>query len=525
MEIFTEEFKNTLLDEIPSFREFGHKFINGEVSKMDFKKVSGGFGIYAQRDQKSFMIRLRVSCGVFSREQLNKIYEIAKKYNLEKIHLTTRQAVQLHDLSIDDVCDIMTECIHKDIFTRGGGGNFPRNVAISPLSGVDIDDKFDIVPYALACDNHFIKNSYTYKLPRKLKVSVASNDKDASHCTVQDLGFVACKDGIKECFKIYFGGGMGRNPKIGIELGESIDAKDILYHLDAMVLMYERNGNYENKNKARVRYMIDTLGEDGFISEYKKALNDVKAKGGLGLTILPIDYEKNGFEIDLTHTRLFKQKQQGLYSVYVHPIGGQFMLNDYKDLLDELNEMENIYVRSSMSEGFYILNLNGNEAKKILDLTSKYSAETKLEQSVACIGVPICQMGVLKSQHLLCDIISYFKDNNYKEDILPSVHIAGCANSCAVPQIGGIGFIGKMKRVNDVSTPVYEISVGGNVGVSKSKFGKIYGDIKEDEVKIFLLELSKTIESFKVTFEDFITNNEDELKNILSKYLVLELSN
>ena len=519
-EIFSNEFKKILLDEIPAFREFGHKFLNGEVSKMDFKKVSGGFGIYAQRDQKSFMIRLRVSCGVFSKEQLNKLYEIAKKYNLEKVHLTTRQAIQLHDLSIDDVCDIMEECIHKDIFTRGGGGNFPRNVAISPLSGVDEEDMFDIVPYALACDNHFIKNSYTYKLPRKLKVSVTSNNKDASHCTVQDLGFVACKDGEKDCFKVYFGGGMGRNPKIGIELGEIIDAKDILYHIDAMVLMFERNGNYENKNKARVRYMIDTLGEDGFRSEYKKALEDVKAKGGLDLTITPIDYTKNGVKTELKHSRLFAQKQEGLYSVYVHPVCGQFKVSDLKDLIDELNEMENIYVRSSMTEGFYVLNLNGKEAERVLDLTSKYSAETRLDQSVACIGVPTCQMGVSNSQHLLEDVIKYFDDNKCKKDILPSLHISGCPNSCGVPQIGAIGLSGKNKRIDNVSTPVYEISIGGKVGVGISRFGKVYGDIKEVEVKVFLLELYKEIEASGTTFEDFVYNQEDKFKKIIDKYLV-----
>lgn len=518
--IFTEDFKKILLDEIPSFREYGHKFVNGEVSKMDFKKVSGGFGIYAQRDQKSFMIRLRVSCGVFSKEQLHKVYDVAEKYNLEKIHLTTRQAVQLHDLSIDNVCDIMEECIHKDIFTRGGGGNFPRNVAISPLSGVDADDEFDVVPYALACDNHFIKNSYTYKLPRKLKVSVASNDKDHSHCTAQDLGFVATKVGTEECFKVYFGGGLGRNPKLAIEYGEIIKAKDILYHLDAMVLMFSRHGNYENKNKARVRYMIDTLGEDGFRAEYKKALDEVKSKGGLDLTILPIDYEKNGFEIDLKHPRLFEQKQKGLYSVYVHPTGGQFNLRDFKDLLDAVDEMENIHVRSSMSEGFYVLNLNGNEAKKVLDLTNSYSGKTKFEQSVACIGVPLCQMGILRSQHLLEDVLQYFKDKNYTKDILPSIHIAGCPNSCSVPQLGGIGFIGKMKRVNDVSTPVYELSVGGRFGVGKSRLGKVYGDIKEDDVKIFLYELSEEIDKSNLSFEEFINNHEDKLNELISKYTV-----
>lgn len=516
--VFSDDFKKILLDEIPAFREFGHKFLNGEVSKMDFKKVSGGFGVYAQRDQKSFMIRLRVSCGVFSKEQLQKIYEIAKRYGLEKIHLTTRQAIQLHDLSIDNVCDIMEECIKENIFTRGGGGNFPRNVAISPRSGVDEDDIFDIVPYALACDNHFIKNSYTYKLPRKLKVSVASNNKDASHCTVQDLGFVATKEDGKDCFKIFFGGGMGRSPKIGIEFGEIIQAKDILYNIDAMVLMFERNGNYENKNKARVRFMIDTLGEDGFRNEYKRALEDVKAKGGLDLSINNIDYTKEGIETNIKHNRLFTQKQKGLYSVYVHPVGGQLMLNDLKELLDTLGEMENIHIRSCMTEGLYILNLNGEEACKVLELTKKYSAETRLDQSVSCIGTPICQMGVLNSQGLLLDVIKHFNDNNLKKDILPSLHISGCPNSCGVPQIGAIGLSGKNKRVDNVSTPVYEISIGGKVGVGISRFGKIYGDIKEVDVKLFLEEVYKEVEKLGITFEEFTTK--DEFNEILNKYLV-----
>ena len=102
------------------------------MSKLDYKGFSGGYGVYAQRDQKSFMIRLRTSSGVISKSQLHTIYNMAYENKLEKIHLTTRQAIQLHDLSVDQVCNIMEEGIHKDIFSRGGGGNFPRNVGLSP---------------------------------------------------------------------------------------------------------------------------------------------------------------------------------------------------------------------------------------------------------------------------------------------------------------------------------------------------------------------------------------------------------
>ncbi|MDD5877884.1 MAG: nitrite/sulfite reductase, partial [Clostridiales bacterium] len=93
-----EKSKELFLSEIPGFKEECKKFLNGDTTKMQYKGISGGYGVYAQRDQKSFMIRLRFSSGVVTKEQLHKVYEFAKEYNLDGIHITTRQSIQLHDL-------------------------------------------------------------------------------------------------------------------------------------------------------------------------------------------------------------------------------------------------------------------------------------------------------------------------------------------------------------------------------------------------------------------------------------------
>ncbi len=116
-----------LLSEIDDFRALGHKFLDKQMSVAEFKGKSGGMGVYAQRGGEKFMIRLRVSSGVLSFDHLKLINGYVEKYNLNKIHLTTRQAIQLHDLPIDDVCDIMQDAISHNLFTRGGGGNFPRS--------------------------------------------------------------------------------------------------------------------------------------------------------------------------------------------------------------------------------------------------------------------------------------------------------------------------------------------------------------------------------------------------------------
>lgn len=377
------------LNELPRFKETSLKFLNGEMSKLDYKGFSGGYGVYAQRDQKSFMIRLRTSSGVISKSQLHTIYNMAYENKLEKIHLTTRQAIQLHDLSVDQVCNIMEEGIHKDIFSRGGGGNFPRNVGLSPLSGVDPDEAFDVAPYAVATDKHFISKITTYHLPRKLKVSYSSSNHDAVHCTVQDLWFIATLKNDKPYFDVYVGGGLGKNP----------------------------------------------------------------------------------------------------------------------------------IIRTGMTEEMYILNLDGNEAKRILEISKKISGDSKLEKSISCIGVPICQMGIQNSQKMLHNIIDYFRENVDKEIMnkLPRIYISGCPNSCGVHQIGHIGLSGKIKKIDGIPTDVFEISICGNFEVGKSRLGTSIGDFKASDIPEFLHELAKITEG---DFFEFATNNTEKVLNLSSKYKI-----
>lgn len=513
-----QDLNTILLNELPYFKECINKFQRNEMPNAEFKGISGGFGVYAHRDHSHFMIRLRLSCGVLSLDKLKTIYNLAKKYGLHKIHLTTRQAIQLHDLSGDEVTDLIEESLNNNIYTRGSGGNFPRNVAMSPLSSVDPLESFDITPYALAVDNHFIRKIYTYKLPRKLKVSFSNSCEDTAHATVQDLGFIGTSFNGENYFKVFLGGGLGRNPAKGIEYPELVYPKDVLYHVEAMTKLFINEGNYENKGKARVRYIVEKLGKEKFLQEYNRYLEEEKTKGNLDLIINTEECAKPGIEINLTHPRLIEQKQQGLYGVYFHPIGGQLSLKDFKLLIDNLNSVDNLLIRSTMTEGLYFLNLNGNEANKLLKLTENLGGETSLEQSVSCIGVPICQMGILESQKMLNDIISYFRKNNFSKDILPKIYISGCPNSCGVHEIGSIGLCGKKKKINDVLTDVFELYIGGKLHSDGSSLAEYYGDIPSSMIPKLLYEIACNIEESKMTFHDYINNHNDNLRSIINNY-------
>ena len=115
------------------------------------------------------MIRLRTSSGIIPLKHMELIAKFMDEYRVKQLHLTTRQAVQLHDLRIDDVCDIMETAIDNGLYTRGGGGNFPRNVSLSVMSGVEKNEYFDVTDFALKTGEYLMSQITSYKLPEKIK--------------------------------------------------------------------------------------------------------------------------------------------------------------------------------------------------------------------------------------------------------------------------------------------------------------------------------------------------------------------
>lgn len=508
-----------LREEIIQFRENGHKFLNKELNVAQFKGLSGGMGAYAHRGGKEFMIRLKTPSGRASKEDLAKIYEWASRYNLEWVHPTTRQAVQLHGLGIDDVCDIMEEALDYGIYTRGSGGNFPRNVAISPLSGVEKGEVFDVTPYAEALNKHIMQNVYTYKLPRKIKVAMSTNTQDAPHVTATDLGFLAVNKDGEKFFKVYLAGGLGRNPRLSIEYDELIKPEDVIYHFEAMKNLFIAEGDYANKNKARIRYIAERMGDEEFIKCYKKYLEEVKSQD-LKIDVKEIEINKKGSKTEAKDARIIEQKQDGLYSVYFHPFGGILKMEDLKAIIDATKDMEAVDFRFTMEEGLFIRNLNGKEAEILLELTKGKGGELKIMQSVSCIGVPVCQMGLRNSQALLKNILDKFAEEKVYKDLLPLVNISGCQNSCGVHEIGSIGFTGKTKRVDDAPRNCFELHVNGSFEVGSTRLGEVYGDILEEEIPNFLYDLYLELEKTNSEFNSWYKDNKEEFKKVVDKYLV-----
>lgn len=509
--------------EILAFKDIGHKFLNWDISNAEFKAASGGMGVYAQRGGQKFMLRLRILSGVLDIKTFKLIQSFAREYSLDFIHFTTRQTIQLHNLKFDDLIEIMEKSLESNLISRGGGGNFPRNVSLSPLSGVEKEEAFDVTPYAVLVNKYFVSQINTYELPRKFKAAFSNNGMDSANASIADIGFLAVKMDGKEFFEVYIGGSLGPNGDISVPYDELIDPKDILYHIETALHLFKEEGDYQNRGKARMRFIIKRMGKEAFLKCYKEHLKYVKET-------LKLDYElSNDYAITVTDTSSVKlkdnpnvipQKQKNLYSVVIHPQGGNLTTKDLNSILHFLEKLPDIQIRLSMEESMLVRNLTIDQVKELLALTKEIRNSTRLSRSVSCIGTPICQIGIQSSQNLLANILNYFKEKDFTEDILPSIHISGCTNSCARHQVSQIGFQGKKKRIDSEIKDAYSLHIDGTTTREDTHIARECGDIIADEIPVFLYELAILLKDRNLEFKEFIKINRDEFENFLGKYLV-----
>lgn len=501
--------------DMPAFREKIAQFYNGEVKRNEYKGFSGRYGSYAQKNSLS-MLRLRMTAGRITKEKLNFLVESIKKYQIEMVHFTTCQAVQFHNLDQEAVCDIMEAALDVGIVTMGGGGDFPRNITCSPLSGVEVGENFDVLPYAEMTGDYMMNFINAPKMPRKLKIGFSNSPKNATHATFRDLGFVSRPD---KKFDVYSAGGLGNNPKFGVKVAEAVDPEKILYYIKAMWLTFITYGDYQNRAKARTRYMQEILGgAQNYKKAYLEKLEEVLAsEKDLDIKVESLESKKVGDGI-IEDKRVIAQKQEGLYAVIWHPIGGQPSVETLCQLRDALEEIEDAEIRIAPDETAYIINLTAKEASKILKVTED-GAKTLFETSVSCIGASICQVGLRDSQALLAQCVQAAREAKIPDGALPQIHISGCPSSCGTHQTGSIGFRGASKRTDGKNHPAFLLYVNGNAQEGKEVMGYEVGAIISEKIPEFLVDLGQTVAESGMDYEAWNLANPDGVAEIAKKYI------
>ncbi len=516
-------------DILQSIEDFKAKLQQYNEGKLDnLKPFASIMGIYKEGPRSTYMIRPRIAGGVTSLEQLRAINQIAKKHGIQ-VRFTTRQVIQFHAVKLEAVSAVLDDLVQCGLITRGAGGDGVRNIACSPLSGVAQDEVFDVTPYVKAVTNYMMKDPENLKLPRKYKVAFSNSEEDTANATIADIGFIAKTVNGQRGFAVYGGGGLGGNARVALKLEDFIADTDALYYGQAMKQVFAREGDRTNRHKARLRFVVQRLGEDGFIRMFQTELKELRKSGqDLKLQIEPEEVQPGAADKEFPWDDKYKnaivpQKQTGCYAVYIHPAKAAISTENLDHLLNFLSGLDYpVSIRLTLTQGFFVRDVKAEDVKGLLEAAAGFSSIFDVENSVSCVGPTICNFGINDSQELLGSILEGFKTaEDALKAALPRILISGCPNSCGQHQKGLIGFTGKRTRTADGVIPTYGLSFDGGVGPGVARFGTAYGDIPAEKIADFLLDLAR----LKLTagggcFSEFIQSQEAEVKKLVAAYSV-----
>lgn len=419
--------------------EFNRKialFIDGKIAYPELKSTSSCLGIYKQKNGK-FMSRIRIPGGEISVEKLKFINNIGRASESDFIHFTTRADIQLHGVNPSNLGDVLSKYRTNNLACIGGGGNCIRAATASSHSGLAPTSSFDVVPYAQALDKAFEKFDKTVALPRKIKIGFSCCPDDCDNARYQDIGFVAKLSGNKKCFDVYVGGALGKSPALGMRVLDSVPADECFNVVYAVMNMFYDHGNREDRNKARVKFIVDEKGEEDF---KKLVMSYYSLEGKIQNVVVP---EKSNF---------VAQGKGSIVTVYI-PYG-TLSFDELDELIKLFESYKVDFVRLTRERNILLLleaNLIADFYGKLKKLGRNYTGDSFKGLITTCIGAKICDIGITDSPKFADTAAEYldrfFADRHeLKKELLPeilrSIKISGCPNSCGYNKIAKLGFSG-----------------------------------------------------------------------------------
>ena len=529
----------SLKTDIEAFSKHVSDFRKGEIEPVKFKAIRVPMGIYEQRQNGTFMVRVRCSAGIISPVQLKELAQLARKEKAEPIHITTRQELQLHNVQLEQAPEILEELYKLGLSSRGGGGNTVRNIMASEDAGISKDEVFDVTPYALALTNTLIAESDSWSLPRKYKIALAGNDSDNANATFSDLGLIATKRSGEKGFKVFLGGGLGSKPTAGFKLSDFIPASDVLYVGETVKILFSEHGNRRNRHKARIRYIFYKLGEERVFELFHEIFNRLKAEGNYKLVLPEVTNSgTEGTVIDFEATtglygkwlkRYVKaQKQDGFYSVEVPFEHGMVSSEVLTKLADFLAPLGNDVIRFTMRQNILLRNIPGQKLEELYRELKTLGIETDqaqiLNSLVACTGADTCRLGLCLAKgasSALRKTLSQVADDQLDDYVNININFSGCPNSCGQHNLSQLGFYGKVSR-NDRAYPAYYVVAGGRTGDKKARLAQKYGEVSAHDLPRFTAQFLEKWSEKKASYSDFNEYLEKEgrtdIEAVLSKF-------
>ncbi len=484
------------------YRNKVKRFLDGQTSPVAFRAYRVPMGVYEQRTAGKFMVRIRIGAGLVLPYQLERIAQLSNTYGNGIVHVTTRQDIQIHKVSIEDTPDVIESLLEVGLSPRGGGGNTVRNVTACPRAGVCPKEEFDVAPYAIATAEYLLQDRSSFNLPRKYKIVFSGCSDDCAFASVADLGFFAHINKGKKGFRVYAGGGLGPNARVGTKIEDFITGDEIFDVAAAVKWLFDKHGDRTNKRKARLRYVLGRMGAEEFVRMYKgqrEALGEQEPEEMVPeIRDLALGFKKSCPEgkpsdgpSELS-PNVIPEKTAGLYTIRLKLHLGDIPADDLVKVGQIADKFGQGLVRTTQLQNMLITGVARDNTEKIIESLKDLSIDVISNcrpTIVACTGAATCKLGLCFSRGLTEAICEQFDKNQISTNGSSEViRISGCPNSCGNHYIADIGFQGKAKRVNGKLMPCYDVFTGGKTIEGDAHLAETIGTVPAKRIPDLLVE-------------------------------------
>lgn len=474
----------------------------GKIPDEKFRSLRLARGIYGQRQPGVQMVRIKLPFGRVTFRQLLKIADISDEYASSNLHLTTRQDIQIHYVSLDRTPELWAKLAADDITLREACGNTVRNVTASPNAGIDPDEPFDVSPYAHAVFAYFLRNPICQEMGRKFKFGFSSSDKDTAFAFAHDLGFipkVRVIDGLEQRgFKVVLGGGLGAQPMVAHPVHDFLPEDQLIPYSECVIRVFDRYGERNNRNKARLKYVIQKLGIEEvvrLIAEERTAIKSKTFQIDRNSVKQPTPPDQQITSIELPQalaapyavwraTNVCRQKQKGYLSVYVKVTTGDISTPKARKLVEGVRGHIADEIRVTQNQGLlfkFVREESLPHLYKVLHgLELAQPGFDSVGDVTTCPGTDTCNLGISNSTEM-ARVLEKFVYTNYADLVHNKdlkIKISGCMNSCGQHGLAHIGLHGSSMKAAGKVLPAAQIMLGG------ATLGDGLGRVAERVIKV-----------------------------------------
>lgn len=455
------------------------QFKAGEIQAGQLKSNRVPMGIYEQRKNQHYMLRLRCAGGLVTPEQLTKIAFVGHQLSTSHLHVTTRQEIQIHNVDIEDAIPALKKLEKVGISSAGGGGNTVRNMMVDDRSGLTADEEFDVYPYVEELTSRLIAEKDSFTMPRKYKVAIDTSVATANYSYIADLGLQArIKDGQRG-FRVLIAGSAASNAHTGWEVFDFLPEKDLYRAAKALKNWFHKYGNRRNRHKARMRYVFYKYGTEEAKRLYLEEFEELKKDGSIDFEApaLPLEHHKPNFPplkapTDFeTWKRRYAHKQtnaeglkENLWYAYIPLRHGNNSTDFFAEVAEYLGNYGNDVIRFTKKEQIQVRNIPEEYLTNIYAFFKKLGVyqidyPVVVTNLTCCTGADTCRLGICLPKGAIDGIAKQLLNSNLNLDAIPDFELRmnGCTNICALATWGDLGFSGRVGRVGDDPYPAYTI--------------------------------------------------------------------